>query len=183
MRFFYSILFHLIFVIRYQRCFSPVNPLQATHQLWPAPLTRTWQTVWLSSSPPWNRSLPERPALVQPPTSTPSWRTVVSWLRVGPLATCVMLKSRAIQAAMGGRWSRISSQCCPKSPCRITHTHAMWYIYTHVSHMQPHLHFGLMHQSHSLPSTNIRRPSLPRVDFSFNCYSREVLTIRNEWEF
>lgn len=167
-------------MIQYQRCFSPVNPLQATHQLWPAPLTRTWQTVWLSSSPPWNPSLPERPAPVQPPTSTPSWRTVVLWLHAGPLATCVTLKSRAIQAplsSLGGWWSKISSQCSPKSPCRITHTRTQQQAsrnicghisVSHVSHMQLHLHLGLMHQSHSLPSTNIRRPSLSRVDFSFN---------------
>lgn len=100
-----------------------VDVLQATRLLWLVPRTRTWRTAWPSSSPPWSLFLSER--LVQPPASTPSWRTAASLPPAGLVETCVMPRIRTAQASsafMGASQSEIT--CQPRvSMCNHTHIH------------------------------------------------------------
>lgn len=129
--------------------FFLVDTLQATRPLWRVPPTRTWRTVWPSSSPPWSLSLSERPVLEQPPASTPSWRTAALLPPAGLVETCVMPTSRTAQAPsayMDASQSEIT--CQPRVSGVNTHihvssnmrsyqcffSHVSWHLY--VCHMQ-----------------------------------------------
>lgn len=95
---------------------------QAAHQPWPVPPTKTLQTVWPSSLPPWSLSLPKMPAPLELPTSTSTcWSTVALLLPVGPcrMATYVMPILRTATAPSGytgASQSEMKSQPTPKIP-------------------------------------------------------------------